>query len=168
MWFLETLHAVTYHQWEQIRNVILIRLTLQNNEYVDEFIMIDGCFITKTNMYLRYLCLFAHSGVQQILCCVRALFSFVLCTRFCQFRRIVHFWLTLRYSLTFIYVLRFWNWRKKCRVYVLFHSIVEYRFLYQNVEKHILSFVCFHSNIDWNCMLELICTTTNDWKQRIT
>ena len=29
--------------------------------------------------YLRYLCLFAHSGVQHILCCVFALFVFVLC-----------------------------------------------------------------------------------------
>jgi hypothetical protein len=30
--------------------------------------------------YLRYLCLFAYSGVQHILCCVFALFSFVLCS----------------------------------------------------------------------------------------
>ena len=29
--------------------------------------------------YLRYLCLFAHSGVQHMLCCVFALFLFVLC-----------------------------------------------------------------------------------------
>jgi hypothetical protein len=29
--------------------------------------------------YLRYLCLFANSGVQLILCCVFALFAFVLC-----------------------------------------------------------------------------------------
>jgi hypothetical protein len=29
--------------------------------------------------YLRYLCLFAHSGVQHILCCVFAFFVFVLC-----------------------------------------------------------------------------------------
>ena len=27
--------------------------------------------------YLRYLCLFAHSGVQHILCCVFALFFFI-------------------------------------------------------------------------------------------
>jgi hypothetical protein len=32
--------------------------------------------------YLRYLCLFAHSGVQHILCWVFALFVFVLCTLF--------------------------------------------------------------------------------------
>jgi hypothetical protein len=29
--------------------------------------------------YLRYLCLFAHSGVQHILCCVFVLFFSVLC-----------------------------------------------------------------------------------------
>jgi hypothetical protein len=29
--------------------------------------------------YLRYLCLFAYSGVQHILCCVFVLFFFVLC-----------------------------------------------------------------------------------------
>jgi hypothetical protein len=29
--------------------------------------------------YLRYLCLFVHSGVQHILCCVFVLFVFVLC-----------------------------------------------------------------------------------------
>ena len=28
--------------------------------------------------YLRYLCLFAHSGVQYILCCVFVLFFFVV------------------------------------------------------------------------------------------
>ena len=28
--------------------------------------------------YLRYLCLFSHSGVQHILCCVFVLFFFVL------------------------------------------------------------------------------------------
>jgi hypothetical protein len=29
--------------------------------------------------YLRYLCLFAHSGVQQILCCVFVFFSSLDC-----------------------------------------------------------------------------------------
>ena len=41
--------------------------------------------------YLRYLCLFAHSGVQHILCCVFVLFFFVLCTLCKQFLWIVHF-----------------------------------------------------------------------------
>jgi hypothetical protein len=47
--------------------------------------------------YLRYLCLFVYSGVLHILCC-----GFVLCTLCCQVLWIVHFWLVLRYSLTFI------------------------------------------------------------------
>ena len=54
--------------------------------------------------YLRYLCLITYSGVtvQHILCCVFVLFSFfILCTIYCQFLWIVHFCLSLRYSLTF-------------------------------------------------------------------
>ena len=51
--------------------------------------------------YLRYLCLFANSGVQHILCCVFGLFVFVLC---CQFLWIVHFRLQLRYSLMFFFI----------------------------------------------------------------
>ena len=35
--------------------------------------------------YLRYLCLFTHSSVQHICCCVSVLFVFVLCTLCCQF-----------------------------------------------------------------------------------
>ena len=52
--------------------------------------------------YLRYLCLFEYGGVQHILCCVFALFVFVMCTQYCQFLWIVLFLLPLRYSLTFI------------------------------------------------------------------
>ena len=53
--------------------------------------------------YLRYLCLFAHNDVQHILCSVFVLFVFVLCSLCYLFLWIVHFWLPLRYSLTFIY-----------------------------------------------------------------
>jgi hypothetical protein len=52
---------------------------------------------------LRYLCLFVQSGVHHILYCVFALLFFVLCTLCCQFLWIVHFLLSLRYSLAFIY-----------------------------------------------------------------
>ena len=62
--------------------------------------------------YLRYFCLFVYSGFQHILCCVFVLFCFVLfcfslsCVPYiciyCQFPWIVHFWLPLRYSITFI------------------------------------------------------------------
>ena len=50
--------------------------------------------------YLRYLCLFVHSGVQHILCCV---FCFVCLRLCCQFHWFVYFWLPLRCSLTFMY-----------------------------------------------------------------
>jgi hypothetical protein len=55
--------------------------------------------------YLCYtcMCLFPYSGVQHILCCVFVLFFFVCCSPCCQFLWIFHFWLPLRYSLTFIY-----------------------------------------------------------------
>jgi len=54
-------------------------------------------------LFLRYLCLFAYSGIQHRLCCVFALFFFVLCTLCYQFLWIVHFWLPFRYSLAFIF-----------------------------------------------------------------
>ena len=49
--------------------------------------------------YLCYMCLFAHSGVQHILCCVFVSFFFVL---YCQCFWVVHFLLSLQNSLTFI------------------------------------------------------------------
>jgi hypothetical protein len=67
----------------------LVRLYLQ--------LFVGGCMF-----YLHYLCLFAYSGVQLLLCCVFVLFFFVLCTLCFQFLWIVFFWLLLRYSLTFI------------------------------------------------------------------
>ena len=62
-------------------------------------------FVGELMFYLRWLCLFAHSGDQHILCCVFVLFFFVLCTLCCQFLWIAHVWLPLRYSLTFIFAL---------------------------------------------------------------
>jgi len=52
--------------------------------------------------YLCYLCLLGYNGVQHILCSAFSLFGFVFCTLCCQFLWIVHCWLSLRYSLTFI------------------------------------------------------------------
>jgi hypothetical protein len=49
--------------------------------------------------YLRHLCLFAHSGIQNILCCVFDLLVFVLCPLCC---RLSIFCLPHRYFLTFI------------------------------------------------------------------
>jgi hypothetical protein len=52
--------------------------------------------------YLHYMRLFAYFNVQHILWCFFALLFFVLSTLCYQFLYIVHFWLPLRYSLTFI------------------------------------------------------------------
>ena len=67
----------------------------------------------RAHILFTYLCLFAYSGVQSILCCVFVLFFFVLCTLCCQFLWIVNFYLPLRYSLTFILCVVF------CRLFVL-------------------------------------------------
>jgi hypothetical protein len=37
-------------------------------------------FVGGIMSYLRYLCLFVHTGVQHILCCIFLLFLLVLCT----------------------------------------------------------------------------------------
>ena len=44
--------------------------------------------------YLRYLYLFGYGGLQHMLCCVFALFFFVLCTLCYQFLWIVFFFIT--------------------------------------------------------------------------
>ena len=46
-------------------------------------------FVRRFMSYLRYLCFFAYSGVQHIVCCVFVLFVFVLCTLYCQFLWII-------------------------------------------------------------------------------
>jgi hypothetical protein len=62
----------------------------------------DFMLIGGRMSYLRYLWLLAASGVQHILCCVFVLLFFVLCTLSCQLIWLVYYWLSLRYSLTFI------------------------------------------------------------------
>ena len=59
------------------------------------FQLFVGGFIS----YLRYLYLFRYGGLQHMLCCVFALFFFILCTQCCQFLWIVHFCLALQYFL---------------------------------------------------------------------
>jgi hypothetical protein len=64
-------------------------------------------FVSSILSYLRYLCLFAYSGVPHILCCVFVLFVFVLCILCYRFLWIVHFWLPLPYSLKFLNFTKF-------------------------------------------------------------
>jgi hypothetical protein len=49
------------------------------------FVLFTSFCKTTRVVYLRYLCLFAHSGVEHILCCVFYLFFFVLCFQFLGF-----------------------------------------------------------------------------------
>ena len=56
-------------------------------------------FVGGLISYLSYLCLLAYSGGQHILCCV---FFSSSCVHYVAFLWIVHFWLPLQYSLTFI------------------------------------------------------------------
>jgi hypothetical protein len=83
--------------------------------------------------YLRSLWLLAHIGVQHILCCVFVLFVFVLCTLCCHFLWIVHMWLPLRYSLTFISV-------------VLRHNIWIVCFLRSSKVHHLIIFIPLDQN----------------------
>ena len=54
--------------------------------------------------YLRYLCFFACSGVQHILCFVFVLFVIVLCTLDYQFRCLFYFVLPILYSIVCTYL----------------------------------------------------------------
>ena len=67
-------------------------------------------FVGGLMSYLRYLCLFSYSGIQHILYCIVlfALLVFVLCAQCCQFLWIVHSWLSLLFSLTFIFYSLTW------------------------------------------------------------
>jgi hypothetical protein len=62
-------------------------------------------FVGGLVSYLHYLCLFAHSCVQHILCCVFVLFFFVLCTLCCQFLWIVHFYYPSIFSNVYLHCL---------------------------------------------------------------
>jgi hypothetical protein len=71
----------------------------KNDIFTSNFVV--GGFMS----YLYYLCLFAFSSAQHILCFVFALIFVVLCTLCCQFLWIVHFWFVY---LTFISYIEVW------------------------------------------------------------
>jgi hypothetical protein len=74
---------------------------------------------------VRYLCLFAHSGVQHVLCCF-VLFFFVV---WCQFLWIVHF-------LLFSNVYSIWNGPLFCRFVSTLFIDSENQFGYLSVQSH--------------------------------
>ena len=65
-------------------------------------------FVGGQQSYLRYLCLFAHSGVQHILCC------FVV-----NFSGLSFIVLPLRYSLTFIYLCFYWRYSLTMNTFII-------------------------------------------------
>ena len=105
--------------WFLVRSMLLIFLYFVVSYYVFTFwvpcavrydVRIKRCsvrlylqlLIEGRISYLHYMRLFAYFNVQHKLWCSFALFFFVLSTLCYQFLYIVHFWLPLRYSLTFI------------------------------------------------------------------
>ena len=63
--------------------------------------LLEGACLIYVNCVC--VCVCVHSGVQHTLCCVFALFCFVLCTLSCQLLKIVIVGLPNWYSLTFSY-----------------------------------------------------------------
>jgi hypothetical protein len=92
------------------------------NEYYNRFKKKSGLsdILGGFMSYLCYLCWFAYSGVHVYCVVFFVLFVFVLCTLCCQFLWIVHFWLPLCYSLTFI------NSTLKNNHYVLYSTLYQY------------------------------------------
>jgi hypothetical protein len=69
------------------------------------FVFASSCLWGARVLFTLFVCMWwcpTCDDVQHILCCIFDLFFFVLCTLCCQFLWIVHLWLPLRYSLTFI------------------------------------------------------------------
>jgi hypothetical protein len=64
------------------------------------FVFISSC-LYEGSCLIYVICVRLRIVVSRTYC-VFVLFFFVLCTLCCQFLWIVHFWLPLRYSLTFI------------------------------------------------------------------
>ena len=58
---------------------------LNRTENIPRWLFVGGLM-----SYLRYVCLFTHSGVKHILFCIFVLFFFVLCTVCCKILWIVH------------------------------------------------------------------------------
>ena len=100
-----------------IYNIITLDMIFQTNwrfnfcialKWICKQMMFDSSLphvvCRRGHVMSRYLCLLAYSGVQHMLCCVFALFFFVLCTLCCQLHCIVHFWLPFCYSRPFMYI----------------------------------------------------------------
>jgi hypothetical protein len=101
-------------------NICVLLIVAENSNPSGCMNGMDRLRLTIWQRHKCYLCLFTYNGIQHILCCVFALFFFVWYTLCCQFRYIVHFWLPLRYSLTFI-CNAMWNKIKRTDVWLMKH-----------------------------------------------
>jgi len=115
---------VDSHLWTSCNN------TTKNNLHYDFRIKCSvrlylQLFVGEHMSYWAYLCLFAYSGVQHILCWVFVCFVFVLCTLCCQFLWIVHFGLPHWYSITFIYIrfIMVFLWRGLRSIFCMLNAI---------------------------------------------
>jgi hypothetical protein len=128
--------------------------------------------------YLRYLCFLVYSGVQHILCCIFVLFYFVLCTPYCQFLWIVHFWLPLRYSCKLdIYGFIAWSrififitWYTGtliCVVGGIYHYNMIHRYIWCQSDWNQISQRRWHFSL--SSSLRLKChILVNQWKWRVS
>ena len=92
-------------------DVILFVMCTENHTICNVYInltqpMFGSCFIScllegACLIYVNSLCVCVHSGVQHTLCCVLALFYFVLGYPKLSASLDCHFWIALWYSLTF-------------------------------------------------------------------
>ena len=75
-----------------------IKVVIRSRKH-DVWFVFSSSFLYERSCFIYVI---AYCGVQHTLCCVFVLFFFVFCALCCQFLWIAHFWLPLRYSLTFI------------------------------------------------------------------
>ena len=84
---------------------------------------------------LRYLCLFVHSNIQHILCCVFVCFT----SSYCQFLWIVHFWLPLLYYLKFTFISQDLSYTS---TYQAGHWCIYYSYQFRNFQILYLTCIC--------------------------
>ena len=94
------LHLYYVSLLSQFRVVMFFTISIYKRRSVHLYLQL---FVGRRMSYLRYLCLFTHSFVQHILCCVFVLFFLRLVYRVLPVSLDCPFFLPFRYSLTFLY-----------------------------------------------------------------
>jgi hypothetical protein len=75
---------IKYHEYTILQHIymLLSLLRLKDSDIIKSLLRLKDSDIIKFFFYLRYFCLFAHSGVQHILCCVFALIKYTHETKY--------------------------------------------------------------------------------------